>query len=102
MRKSSLAIVLALTMPLMAANCERQSTDIIAQVQKTATAVCGYVPAASTVAAIVDAIGGAGSATVVATAANGICAAVKASGANKLVSEQPQFMGVPIHGHWAK
>ncbi len=99
LRKAALCAALLLT--LAAGKCENTPADVIKQVQDQAVKVCGFLPVASTVGAIIDALGGGGSASVVLTAANGICAAVKPK-VNALASSKPEFMGVPIEGSFVE
>lgn len=94
----------ALLFTLSAGMCEGTNpSELIAKVQAATVKVCGFVPVASTVAAILDTVAGTGgAATVVATAANGICMAVKPkttlySGATDWQTED----GTKIEGCWA-
>lgn len=62
---------------LSLAGCGGASTDLITKVQEATVKACGFMPVASTVAAILDATGVTGGAGVMAsTAAAAICTAV--------------------------
>ena len=95
----SAVIGAALLLTLSAAKCENQPAEIIKQVQDKSVQICGFLPVASTVAAILDALATGGAASVVTTAANGICNAVKPT-VNSLVTSKPEFMGVEIEGEF--
>lgn len=95
------ALAVALLFTLSAGKCEKEPKELIGEVQAKAVAICGFLPVASTVAAILDALATGGQATIVATAANGICAAVKPK-VNTLKSEKPTFAGVVIEGEFVE
>lgn len=94
-----------IVMVLALAACGGGSADIIAKVQDATKKACGFVPVASTVAAILDTVGGTGgTATMVATAAKGICAAVTAPNVLTLHNDgrKPTFNGVVIEGEFVR
>jgi hypothetical protein len=103
-RLSAAAALIALALAVSA--CEDRPA-LIARVQDATKQICGFVPVAATVAAILDRVGSfGGSATMVATAANGICAAVTAAHAPRALygdaGPKPTFRGVPIEGKFVK
>lgn len=74
--------------------------DLIKTVQDATVKACGFLPVASTVAAIIDTLAGTGgAATMAAAAAKGICTAVKPS-THALVQTEPTFNGVKIEGEF--
>ena len=96
----SAVLAAALLLTLSAGMCEGVNTaELIAKVQDTTKKACGFMPIASTVAAILDTMATGGAATAVATAANGICAAVKPS-MQTLRQVEPEFNGVKIEGEF--
>ena len=99
---TSAALAAALFLSLSAAKCEKEPADIIKAVQTQAVKVCGFLPVAGTVAAIIDSLGAGGSASVVAVAANGICAAVTPKVNSLLDQGKPTFAGVEIEGEFVK
>lgn len=99
------ALAAALSLVLAAGTCQDRST-LIAKVQDASRQICGFVPLASTVAAILDRVASTGgAATMVATAANGICQAVTAREPHALYGNadaRPTFLDVPIEGKFVK
>lgn len=98
MRKVALAALLALAV----AGCkEGQPAELVAKVQAVAKQTCGFIPAASMAAAVLDSIGGTGGAATAAVAAGKVVcdvAVMKKSGATTL------FWGdkkVEVEGCWA-
>lgn len=75
---------------------------VIAQVQQTASTVCGFLPTVETVAQIIASFTSAGPVVgVVSQAANGICAAVTAKGV-RLGQKAPKYRGVAIRGQFVR
>lgn len=73
----------------------------VQQAQTLATQICGFLPAAETVASIIGTLAGAGPIVDIASqAANGICKAVTAKGARRGIT--PSFNGVTIKGNFVR
>ena len=92
-------ICAAVLLTLSAAKCEGE--NLIKQVQDKSVEICGFLPVASTAAAILDALATGGGASVVVTAATGICNAVKPK-TMALLQTKPTFMGVVIEGDFVE
>jgi hypothetical protein len=105
MRRFNRAHAALIALVLVASACQDRPA-LIARVQDATKQICGFVPVAATVAAILDKVGNfGGAATMVATAANGICAAVTAAAPQALYDDagaKPSFRGVPIEGKFVK
>ena len=102
---------LAVLAVLALAGCSAASTDFITGVQKTMVQACGFMPLASTVAAVADAMGTGGAASAGVTVARAICDAVTKSPmmtlhgegpAGTAAPETPTVEGVVIEGHFVK
>lgn len=78
------------------------STDTTEQIQSTANKICGFIPAASTVASIIATFTGGGALVdIVGQAARGICSAVTAKGVRR-GGPAPRYRGVAIHGNFSR
>ncbi len=79
------------------------TTSIIADAQKIAVQICGFLPTAATVAGILSA--GNPAVATAAGIAQAICtalAAVPKVGGKRLGGPGPSVMGVPIHGKFVR
>jgi hypothetical protein len=99
----AISAVFAAALLASLAGCkEGQPADLVAKVQEATRSVCGFVPIASTVAAVLDSIAGTGgTATVVAMAAKGICVAVGPKTTLFGFGEAQTMDNVKIEGCWA-
>lgn len=83
------------TLPTVTPTVDPSTVD---QVQSLAVKVCGYLPAAETVAGVVASLVGYGTiVSIVSAAADGICKAVTAKGARRH-GARPHYRGVLIRG----
>jgi hypothetical protein len=94
----------ALVVALFASLAGCKENGLIQKVIDGAIAKCKFAPAVGTVGGIIDAVSGGtslGAGTIVATAVNGICAAVKPTSTAKTLADiphKPTFAGVEIEG----
>ncbi len=92
-------LILAAALGLSA--CSSSATDIAAQiaaVQKTAMQVCGFLPYATTIAAIIGKnVAGLKDATDI---AKSICDAIKPSGVKSASVNPPKVADVPVEGEF--
>lgn len=106
------ALLAALCLPL--ANCVTDGTgvaiapapvdtEVISDVQRQAVAICGFVPAAQTIASIVGTFTGTSAITsLVGNVAAGICNSVTKKSARRGGGKPATYRGVPVRGQFVR